>query len=274
MIASKKDLILRELEEGTGAAISGVVNNSGLRSALRIWFGDLDERHGPVADLRPYGLKGHSVSLSFGSFSGAIISQIQNASEEDVQLARALIASIRPDISVDIPGQEISGWSITSGSFRINALVRAQDHPQEDAAIITVCRDVIVPMMAAMAELIGYDVIEEKVFDEVPAYEGAILKSVVQRRERNPRNRLLCIRIHGERCMVCEFDPRRLYGEAGSIIEVHHLEPVASLTEPRPYDPLTDLVPLCPSCHRALHTRRPIPLSIAELKTLIRANYG
>lgn len=274
MISSKKDLILRELEEGTGAAISAVVDKSGLRSALRIWFGDLDEKHGPVADLRPYGLKGHSVSLSFGNFSGAIISQIQSASNEDVQLARALIASIRPDISVEIPGQETSSWRITSGSFRINALVRAQDQPQEDAAIIDVCRDVIVPMMAAMAELIGYDVIEEKVFDEVPAYEGAVLKSVVQRRERNPRNRLLCIRIHGERCMVCELDPRRLYGEAGSIIEVHHLEPVASLTKPRPYDPLTDLVPLCPSCHRALHTRRPIPLSIEELKTLIRTNYG
>jgi 5-methylcytosine-specific restriction protein A len=68
--------------------------------------------------------------------------------------------------------------------------------------------------------------------------------------------------------VVCGLEPRRVYGEAGSIIEVHHLEPVSSLVEPRPYDPRTDLVPLCPTCHRALHTRRPIPLSIEELKTL------
>ena len=57
MIAGKKDLILRELEEGTGAAIAAAVDISGLRSGLRIWFGDLDEKHGPVAELRPYGLK-------------------------------------------------------------------------------------------------------------------------------------------------------------------------------------------------------------------------
>ncbi|MXR32151.1 HNH endonuclease [Pseudomonas sp. PICF6] len=268
MIAGKKDLILRELEEGTGAAIAAAVDKSGRRSGLRIWFGDLDQKHGPVAELKPYGLKGHSVSLSFGSFSGEVIGQIRKASLEDVQLARALIASIRPDIAVDISGQDVSDWTVTSGSFRMTARVRDQDHPHEDAAIIAICRDVIVPMMAAMAELIGYDVIEEEVDDEVPAFEGAILQSVVQRRERNPRNRLLCIRIHGERCVVCGLEPRRVYGEAGAIIEVHHLEPVASLVEPRPYDPRIDLVPLCPTCHRALHTRRPIPLSIEELKTL------
>lgn len=268
MIAGKKDLILRELEEGTGAAIAAAAAKSGRRSGLRIWFGDLDQKHGPVAELKPYGLKGHIVSLSFGSFSGEIIGQIRKASSEDVQLARALIASIRSDIEVEIFGQDISDWAITSGSFRMTARIRDQDHPHEDVAIIAICRDVIVPMMAAMAELIGYDVIEDKVDDEVSAFEGAILQSVVQRRERNPRNRLLCIRIHGERCVVCELEPRRVYGDAGSIIEVHHLEPVASLVEPRPYDPRTDLVPLCPTCHRALHTRRPIPLSIEELKGL------
>jgi 5-methylcytosine-specific restriction protein A len=268
MIAGKKDLILRELEEGTGADIAAAVDKSGRRSGLRIWFGDLDQKHGPVAELKPYGLKGHSVGLSFGSFSGDIIGQIRRASSEDVQLARALIASIRSDIAVEISGQSISDWTVTSGSFRMTALIRDQDHPHEDVAIIAICRDVIVPMMAAMAELIGYDVIEDEIDDEVPAFEGAILKSVVQRRERNPRNRLLCIRIHGESCVVCGLEPRRVYGEAGSIIEVHHLEPVASLVEPRPYDPRTDLVPLCPTCHRALHTRRPIPLGIEELKTL------
>ena len=268
MIAGKKNLILRELEEGTGAAIAAAVDKSGRRSGLRIWFGDLDQKHGPVAELKPYGLKGHSVGLSFGSFSGEIIGQIRRASSEDVQLARALIASIRSDIAVDISGQDFSDWTVTSGSFRMTARIRDQDHPHEDVAIIAICRDVIVPMMAAMAELIGYDVIEEEVNDEVPAFEGAILQSVVQRRERNPRNRLLCIRIHGERCVVCGLEPRRAYGEAGAIIEVHHLEPIALLVEPRPYDPCTDLVPLCPNCHRALHTRRPIPLGIEELKTL------
>lgn len=125
-------------------------------------------------------------------------------------------------------------------------------------------------MMAAMAELIGYDVIDEPSDNEMPIFEGGISQSVVKRRERNPRNRLLCIRIHGEKCVICGCEPRRVYGEAGSIIEVHHLEPLASLTEPRPYDPRVDLVPICPNCHRAVHSRRPYPFGIEELRILMK----
>lgn len=212
MIAEKKELILRELEEGTGAAITAVVDRSGLRSSLRIWFADLDEKHGPVANLRPYGLKGHRVDLSFGNFSGVVLGQIRNAAPEDVQLARALVASIRADVEIEVPGQNLPEWSVTNGAFRMTAKIRDLDHPQDDATVIATCRDVIVPMMAAMAELIGYDVIEEPADDDVPAFEGAILQSVVKRRERNPRNRLLCIRIHGEKCAACGSEPRLTYG--------------------------------------------------------------
>ena len=65
MIAGKQDLIRKELEDGTGAAIDVAVDQSGLRSGMRIWFTDLDERHGLVAELRPHGLKAHRVTLTF-----------------------------------------------------------------------------------------------------------------------------------------------------------------------------------------------------------------
>ncbi len=130
--------------------------------------------------------------------------------------------------------------------------------------------------MAAMAELIGYDVVEEDPEKaEVPAFEGAILESVVRRRERNPRNRLLCIRFHGEKCCACGLEPKLRYGDlAGAIIEVHHLEALSLLAEPRPYVPVADLVPLCPNCHRAVHTRRPVPLPVEELKSLLEMGDG
>ncbi|MGV8898710.1 MAG: HNH endonuclease [Burkholderiaceae bacterium] len=274
MLAAKKELILKELAEGTGAAVAATVDLSGLRSGLRIWFGDLDEKHGPVAELRAHGLKGHRVTLTFGNFSGMVLNQILAASHEDVQLARALVASIGPEIDIEIPGQSMLEWQVMSGAFRMVATVRNQEHPLEDSSVIATCRDVIVPIMAAMAELIGYDVIEDRPDEGVSACEGAILHSVVRRRERNPRNRLLCIRIHGERCFACGLEPRMTYGEAGSIIEVHHLEPVALLMEPRPYNPRTDLVPLCPNCHRTVHTRRPIPLTMADLKAILGTSYA
>lgn len=271
MISERIGLILAELLEGTGAAFAGKSNQDGLRSSLKIWFADLDERHGPVAELLPYGLKGHQVRLSFGNFSGDVLKQIQRASDEDVQLARALVASIRARVALDIIGQNLSEWRVMDGSFRISATVRDLDQPNSDQSLVATCRDVIVPVMAAMAELIGYDVIEDLDNSKEDVLEGALLLSVVRRRERNPRNRLLCIRIHGEHCAVCGIDPRQKYGITGGLIEVHHLQPLSTLGQPRAYDPGKDLIPLCPTCHRAVHTQRPIPYRPAELRSMMES---
>lgn len=269
MLDSKKDLILSALQSGTGAAIGAAVERDGLRAGVRLWFSDIGDKHGPVAELRPYGLGGYRAELKFGMFSGAVIEQIRRASPEDVQLARALVKSIREDANVEVIGQSRSEWFIRDGGFRMTATLRGASQPRDDSALVVACSEVLVPMMAALAELIGYDIIEGAAEYEDPALEGAISQSVIQRRERNPRNRLLCIRVHGEKCLVCNVEPRLRYGAAGGIIEVHHLEPLAMASLPRPYDPRTDLVPLCPSCHRAAHTRRPVPLTPEELRKLM-----
>lgn len=268
MIAAQQEIIRQELEAGTGAAIALAVDATGARTGLRIWFADLEERHGPVAQLRPHGLRGYRVVLGFGAFAGAVVRQIQKADEEGVALARALVASIGPTVHLDLFGQQREDWQVESGAFQITATARGM--PTDPAeAVSRICRDVIVPLMGAMAELIGYDVIEEATPNG--AMEGAILLSTVHRRERNPRNRLLCIRLHGEKCSGCRLEPKSVYGEAGGILEVHHLEPLSLLGEPRRYNPATDLVPLCPNCHRAVHTRKPAPLSLSELRAILSA---
>jgi 5-methylcytosine-specific restriction enzyme A len=271
MLDGKKDLILSALQTGTGAAIGAAVSHDGLRASVRLWFTDIGPKNGPVAELRPFGLGGYRAELTLGMFSGAVIEQMRCASPEDVQLARALIKSIREDANVEVVGQNLQEWTIRDGSFKMTATLRGGSQSRDDGALVGTCDDLLVPMMAAMAELIGYDVIEDSWGLEDPAVEGAISQSMVQRRERNPRNRLLCIRIHGEKCAVCNLEPKSRYGIAGGIIEVHHLEPIALAALPRQYDPMTDLVPLCPSCHRATHTRRPVPFTPEELKKLMRS---
>lgn len=266
MIAAKRQLIANALLTGTGAEIALAIDTGGLRSGMRLWFADLDERHGPVAELKPHGLKSHRVRLTFGNFSGAVIRRIRQAPVEDQQLARALISSIDPKHEALIYGQDLAGWTVDSGSFQFQAVVRHVDGPDTDEAVRRTCQEVIVPVMAAMAELIGYDILEAETAEVMPVYEGAVHPATVKRRERNPRNRLLCIRLHGDKCAACGTDPRQVYGAEIGIVEVHHLEPLASLAEPRPYDPARDLIPLCPNCHRAVHTQRPIPLDIAALR--------
>jgi len=266
VLARKLDLIADALAQGTGATIAVRVMETGRRKGLRIWFNDLHEKNGPVAELKPHGLRSHGINIGFGSFSAGVLEQISNASSEDLQLARSLVRSVARSAEIDIPGQSKDDWLVRDGGFRIDARYR-HDHipPHEDEAIIETCREVIVPLMAAMAELIGYDVVEDPSASAQPEVEGGLSPATVFRRERNPRNRLLCLRIHGAQCRCCGLNPESRYGAAGGIIEVHHLEPVSMLEHPRPYDPETDLVPLCPNCHRSVHTQRPWPLTLEEL---------
>jgi 5-methylcytosine-specific restriction protein A len=274
LIAEKQDQIAKEIEEGIGASISVIPNRTGRRTGLRIWFSDLSATNGPVAELRPEGLKGYKVLLTFGRSSGLIINQIRAASLEDVILAKALIKSIGNDVELDINGQNDSDWAVCDGSFSIIATIRQRHAVDNEDTVISICREVIVPMLAAMAELIGYDEIINDSIDAASNLEGSISVSEVKRRERNPRNRLLCIRIHGNTCKICGLMPQMKYGSAGMILEVHHLQPLSSLTEPRAYNPTTDLIPLCPNCHRAVHTRRPIPLDLNEIRILMESACG
>lgn len=275
MLARQRELIARELLEGTGAGISVGLVARDLRQGIRIWFSELGEKHGPVAELLPHGLKSHAVRLAFGSFSGGILAKIRNAGAEEVELARALFRSIPHRMNVEVTGQDLSSWSATDGSFEAKALFRHETYRADgEEAIVASCREIMVPMMAAMAELIGYDPVEEIVLTEPAEVEGVLSRTVVNRRERNLRNRLLCLRLHGQVCAICLLEPRTVYGAAGGIIEVHHLEPLSLRSSPRPYDPGTDLVPLCPSCHRAVHTRRPVPYSPEELSGIMGQKNG
>ena len=274
MLSQKRNLIARELAAGTGATIAVRVQNIGMRKGLNIWFNDLEEKQGPIAELRPHGLKSYEVRIVFGLFSAQVLAQIAKAENEGIQLARALVKSVMKTADLIVVGQTIENWLVKDASFKIKALYRHQEKlPNSDDAIIETCHQVIVPLMAAMAELIGYDVVASSDESATSELEGALSVATIQRRERNPRNRLLCIRIHGAVCSVCNLDPNEAYGDAGNIIEVHHLEPVSLLEQPRPYDPEKDIVPLCPNCHRAIHTRRPQPLSLTELTRRMRRKH-
>ncbi|MEP2683826.1 HNH endonuclease [Sulfitobacter sp.] len=269
MLVPRRDIIANELAEGTGATIAVRPFDVGKRKGLKLWFDDLGEKNGPVAELKPHGIKSHEVRISFGLFSAPIVAQMAQADIEELTLARSLMRSVAAVTDFSITNQSLENWTVDVGKFEALSIYRHKDlHPDSDEAVTTTCRQAIVPLMAAMAELIGYDIVENPLDSDVPEVEGGMSRATVTRRERNPRSRLLCLRIHGHICKACGMVPEEVYGIAGNIIEVHHLEPVSMLEKPRPYDPETDLVPLCPNCHRAVHSRRPWPLTLDELSSV------
>ena len=107
--------------------------------------------------------------------------------------------------------------------------------------------------------------------DEVTGFpEGSVSHVVVNKYERDPRNRRIAIELHGTKCMACDFDFEAKYGSIGrEYIVIHHTTPVSAMGEDYIVDPATDLVAICANCHAMVHRVNP-PMPILELRKLLQ----
>jgi 5-methylcytosine-specific restriction protein A len=246
------------------------IRNAG-RDGFKIWFKDLGEHRGPEFTLSLHGLRRHKASLHMGKFAAPCVEQMRNATLDRLTLARAFIRrlSVSEDFRM-VPNQSIDDFLMVDG-LSMDVSAKSESDPRTPESFAVAANLLVIPMIAAMAEMIGYDdaAASELNHDLQEAeMEGALLVRTVTTRERSRRNRTLALATHGSRCCVCQFESSATFGNGIDVIEVHHLQPLSSLGAPRPYDPVTDLVPVCPTCHRALHARKPIPYSVEELRGL------
>jgi len=85
-------------------------------------------------------------------------------------------------------------------------------------------------------------------------FEGATKKISVNCYERSPYARKKCIEYYGTKCIVCDFDFEKVYGEIGkAFIHVHHIVPLAEIKSSYIVDPTRDLRPVCANCHAMIH---------------------
>lgn len=96
--------------------------------------------------------------------------------------------------------------------------------------------------------------------------EGASKTIAVNTYERNTEARDKCIKHHGYRCAVCNFDFVTFYGSIGdNYIHVHHVVPLSEIGREYVLNPIKDLMPVCPNCHAIIHRTRPA-MSVEQLK--------
>ena len=89
--------------------------------------------------------------------------------------------------------------------------------------------------------------------------------------ERNLKLRTSAIDIHGENCMICGFNFEKFYGEWGrGFIEVHHSISLSTYEQEKMTNPKEDLIVLCANCHRMVHRKKGITLTLEELKQKIK----
>lgn len=90
--------------------------------------------------------------------------------------------------------------------------------------------------------------------------------------ERNVAARKACLEHYGLTCVVCGMNFEEAFGkEFAGIIDVHHIAPISQREGDYLVDPITDLVPLCPNCHRMVHHRKDEVYLPDELRDLIKA---
>ena len=113
---------------------------------------------------------------------------------------------------------------------------------------------------------------QEELGIEEPLVEGASFTVQVSAFERNPVARQKCIANYGTGCSVCGFNFGFTYGRSTEgYIHVHHLKPLASISEEYVIDPIKDLRPVCANCHAVIHLRQP-PYSIEEVKDMLHGD--
>lgn len=122
---------------------------------------------------------------------------------------------------------------------------------------------------AIWAEHLPADVIDPILPVPGTAPQDALTRVGMNRYERSPQARRICLAHHGTSCAACGFSFEAVYGPEGEgFIHVHHLTPVSQLGPGYELDPIGDLVPLCPNCHYMAH-RRPVPYTPAELRAMM-----
>lgn len=117
-----------------------------------------------------------------------------------------------------------------------------------------------------------YDNSSDEILDpNSEVVEGAKKRITVNKFERNPKARKLCLKANGCKCSVCGFDFEKTYGDIGKdFIHVHHIIPIAEIGRSYNLNPVKDLVPVCPNCHAMLHHAfNGKVLSISELKQIL-----
>lgn len=109
-----------------------------------------------------------------------------------------------------------------------------------------------------------YPIIAEEIAigEAIKLIEGAKKQIYVNAYERNSIAREKCIEHYKKqdngkvKCQICGFCFEDFYGEEfKDKIHIHHIKALAEIDKEYEVAPIEDLLPVCPNCHLALHSR-------------------
>lgn len=197
------------------------------------WFRDPDDRYG------------NGRKLPGGTERASFLAQLR----DDPSLRHYGVAVIDPNWK---PDKKAEIWGIDTENLLVLAnkpVLRDGEHLIEVQGTVSV-EEAVADIEARKKALIE-DVQRQEQFAEGDAWEEEC-----QIRKRSSQAIRACVEHYFKRdgllrCQHCGWT--RPEGYAGRIIEIHHIVPVAEREGAYSIDPIKDLVPLCPTCHRLVH---------------------
>lgn len=92
--------------------------------------------------------------------------------------------------------------------------------------------------------------------DDLSFWEGDTKEVALTTYERDPAARRECINHYGAICYICKFNYGERFGQQfAGLIHVHHRVPLNKIRHGYTVNPINDLIPVCPNCHLALHSK-------------------
>lgn len=104
---------------------------------------------------------------------------------------------------------------------------------------------------------------------EYMLHSDKFIYGIKSRFETDPEIRLKVLKIHGTACGICGFSYESFYGDFGrGFVQIHQIyENEQTLEE---YDLEKDFIPICENCHGMIHRYKDSPVTVGELKQMIR----
>jgi len=218
------------------------------------------------------------VALEWGAFAAETISSISITDSNVFQEYAKHLVSKGAKLTLEINDYPTDPENIIQGEDQVSLFELKSSSPvlhledfSEDQ-LLEAAFEWIDPIWGMMLSILPTEEIEPEI-QELESWlpEGARTRVEVNRYERNRKFRNLCLTVLGASCRVCGYNFEDTFGTLGEgYIHVHHVVPVSSMPEDYQFNPLKDLVPVCPNCHSMLHREDP-PLPIEKLKDILRA---
>lgn len=274
------EFIAKRLSQLTGLELQGRVIDESGNNKIVILPSDVHPSKGFRVVLE-LGWKTIKANFELGNLAGQFVKEMKIAFKENISSFLNILIFLEDEgaeLKIFINGNQVAlnrpeVWPEAWNGFQITMRSKpvASDYDLIiDPDFFTYLDYWSSLFFSLVLTLLPIDEIEDTIDEGEGVIEGKKIQQIVNKYERSRLNRAICIAIKGTDCSICGFNFSDVYGLIGDgFIHVHHIIALSEVGEDGGFfNPVKDLIPVCPNCHSMIHRRFP-PFKPEEIQEMI-----